>query len=151
MSELFAAFGIDWRLLTINLVNFILLLVLLRVFLYRPLLTMLESRQQLIVQGVKDAELAQKRLAEIESEKAAQLTHAASEADQLLSEARVSAERVRHETLAHTEASAAEVVASAEREATEIKRRALEESREEIAKLIVLGAQKVLDTKTKSI
>ena len=50
------ALGIEWSLLIAQLVNFALLIVLLRMFLYQPILNMLAARKERIVQSMKDAE-----------------------------------------------------------------------------------------------
>ena len=46
MGQVLAAFGIDWRLLLINSINFGLLLLALWYFLYGPLMKMLEEAPQ---------------------------------------------------------------------------------------------------------
>ncbi len=145
MSQLFAAFGIDWRLLIINLVNFALLLVLLRLFLYKPLLAMLEKRREEIAQGVENARLARENLAQAEAEKLAKLTEAASEAETMIAEARKSA-GTKHDTIVKgAEAAAAGLVDQATREAEELKRKMIEDTKADVAKLIVLGAAKVVN------
>ena len=46
MQELFSAFGVNWKLLIAQAVNFGIVLVALRYFLYTPVLEMLEKRRQ---------------------------------------------------------------------------------------------------------
>jgi hypothetical protein len=50
------ALGIEWTLLMAQLVNFLILIVLLRMFLYQPVLNMLNARKERIAQSMKDAE-----------------------------------------------------------------------------------------------
>lgn len=144
MSQLFAAFGIDWRLLIINLINFGVLLVALRYFLYGPLTTMLESRRQKVAQGVKDAEAAGVKLHETEEARTGILAEAGSEADEMLKKARLAAQEKERAIVASAEASAARIAAEAEKRAAELKAQALEESKQEVAKLVVLGVEKVM-------
>ncbi len=144
MSELFAAFGIDWRLLVINLVNFGLMLGVLWYFLYGPVLKMLETRREKIAKGVKDAEAAQTALREIEGVRLAKLSEAGKEADDMLSSARAAAAKKERDMMAHAEHRAATMLAEAEAEAGEAKARAIKESKEEVAKLIVLGMEKAM-------
>jgi hypothetical protein len=69
MSELFATFGINGKLLVVQLVNFGILLAALTYLLYKPLMTLMEERAQFIGKGVKDAEAAQKKLAAAEADR----------------------------------------------------------------------------------
>ena len=84
MSAVFAAFGIDWRLLLIDSINFGILLWALWYFLYAPLTAMLEARRQKVIQGVHDADAAATKLAEIEGEAGHMLAKAGAEADDVL-------------------------------------------------------------------
>lgn len=147
MSDLFAAFGIDWRLLLVNGINFGLLLLGLWYFLYKPLTTMLESRRQKMAQGVRDAEAAAHQLHKIESERADLLAQAGKEADDVVSKARaLGAEKQRALTEAG-EANAAALLTQAEAQAQQLKAEAIEQSKQEVAKLIVLGMERVADKK----
>jgi F-type H+-transporting ATPase subunit b len=145
--EIFHAFGIDYRLLIVQIVNFGVLLLVLWKFLYTPLLKMMDDRKAAIHKGVLDAEHASKKLAEAEAEKRALLTKAAQDADALSERARKdAAEKERHATL-EAEAKAARVLAEAESKSAEMKQQALAESKQEIAKLVVLGMEHALKQK----
>ena len=143
MSDLFAAFGIDWRLLVINLINFGLLLAALWYFLYEPLTSMLETRRRKMAQGVADAEEAKRQLSEIEGSRADILAKAGSEADEVIASARVAAQQKGQEIVSASEASAQALLKDAEAQAIELKREAIEQSKQEVAKLIVLGMEKM--------
>jgi F-type H+-transporting ATPase subunit b len=143
MSAVSAAFGIDWRLLLIDSINFGVLLLALWYFLYAPLTKMLESRRQKVVQGVQDAEAAAAKLADIKHEEGKMLGRAGAEADEVLSKARKAAEEKGRAMLAASEAAAAASLKEAEAQAAALKAEAIEESKKEVAKLIVLGMQKI--------
>lgn len=66
MQQLFDQLGIDWRLLLSQAVNFFLLLVVLRLFVYKPLLKLLHDRRARIEEGLTKADEADRRLAEVE-------------------------------------------------------------------------------------
>lgn len=76
MSELFLKLGIDWKLLLAQAANFLILLVVLRLTVYTPLLTLLKTRRQKIEQGLEDAKLAGEKLAEAELMKREKLAEA---------------------------------------------------------------------------
>ena len=144
MNQLFATFGIDWRLLLVNVVNFGLLLFILWRFLYKPLTSMLEKRRELVAQGVEAAQAAQAKLEEIKASRAHALASAGKEADTILSNARRSAGEEGRTIVAQSEDAAASVLKEAELQAKEIKKTAIEESKEEVAQLIVLGMERAM-------
>jgi F-type H+-transporting ATPase subunit b len=144
MQEILATFGIDWRLLLIHSLNFGILLLALWYFLYGPLMRMLEERRSRVEQGMRDAAAAQEKLVEIESSRDTVLANAGKEADASLVAARAAGARREQELVREGEAAAAALLREAEAEAAELKARAIEESKKEVAKLIVLGMEKIL-------
>lgn len=142
MQAVLDTFGIDWHLLLINAVNFGLLLLALWYFLYAPVLKMLEERRSKVAQGVHDAQAAVRKLSEIERSRSAILAAAGKDADALLAEAHSTGIQKERELVAHGETAAATLLKDAEAQAAELKARALEESKKEVAKLIVLGIEK---------
>lgn len=144
MEQVLVTFGIDWKLLLVNAINFGLLLAVLWYFLYGPLTRMLEERRQKVAQGVRDAQTAQERLSEIENARADMLAKAGKEADTIVSHARTSASAKEKEIVSAGEAAASALLNDAQVQAEELKRQAIEESKQEVAKLIVLGIEKAM-------
>lgn len=142
MAELFEAFGIDWKILVINLVNFGALVLVLWYFLYGPVVRMLEHRRKQIAEGVAAAEKSKEELAKIEAARAAELAKAGKEADEVLAGARAAGAEKQREIISGAEAAAARVLAEAEVQAKELKDTAVAESKQELAKLVVLGMEK---------
>jgi F-type H+-transporting ATPase subunit b len=143
MGAIFTTFGIDWHLLVINAINFGLLLAGLTYFLYKPLGAMLETRRQKVAQGVSDAEEAGKRLGEIEQSKGEILAGAGKEADGIIAASRDTASAKAKEILSQADAAAARSVAQAQAQSSEMKAKAIEESKQEVARMIVLGIDKL--------
>ncbi len=144
MSSLLSAFGIDWHLLIVNIINFGLLLFVLWYFLYAPIMRILEERRAKVAQSVIDAEQAREKLEEIEASRSHILTEAGREADDVLASARKAGGEKERELVASGEASAARILAAAEAQASELKAQAIAESKQEVAKLIVLGVEKTV-------
>ncbi|MES2202768.1 MAG: ATP synthase F0 subunit B [Patescibacteria group bacterium] len=142
MEAILTTFGIDWHLLLINAINFGLLLAGLTYFLYKPILGMLEERRKKVAEGVLAAAAAEERLAQTEGERTQKLAVAGREADEILAAARKAGEARELALQARGEAAAAQAVVEAQMQAQELKERALRESKEEVAKLIVLGIEK---------
>lgn len=64
MSELFHTFGVDWKILLTQMINFGILLYLLKRYAYGPILGMLQERKSIIEKGLSDASKAEKNLLE---------------------------------------------------------------------------------------
>ena len=144
MSQVLSVFGIDWRLLLINAVNFGLVLLALWYFLYAPVLKMLEERRKKVSDGVRDAESAKRELDKIENSRAAVLAAAGRDADALSAAARAAGAQKERELVQKGESTAATLVRDAAAEAAEMKARSIEESKQEVAKLVVLGMEKTM-------
>lgn len=148
MSDLFAAFGIDWRLITIQAVNFGLLLFVLRYFLYDRILTLLDERRARVADGVKKAEEADKRLASAHQEGSEIVGKAAREAEVLVAEARTRAEEKGAELVKTAQGRADSLLADAAARAAEAERQAIVRSEKEIARAAMLAAEKILRGKS---
>lgn len=149
MSKILEIFGIDWRLLVVNAINFGILLVFLKYFAYGPIMAALEARRQKVSEGVRNADLAERKLKSIESSRAEILAQAGKEADAVLAHGREAGIAKEKEIIAEGEGAAASLLRDAENQARELKAQAIAESREEVAKLIVLGMEKTMETKSK--
>src|SRR3989344_5513235 len=66
MRQLLEQLGIDWHLLLSQGVNFFLLLIILRFFVYKPLLKLLHDRRARIEEGLTKADEADRRLREVD-------------------------------------------------------------------------------------
>lgn len=147
MEQLFAAFGIDWKLLIAQAVNFGVLLAALTYLLYKPVLKTLDERKAKVAQGVIDAEEAEKKLAEADSTVGERLHKAEGEAEAIVASARESAQSEKARILKEAEVRAQGLEADAEARAKEAAATALRESEKEVARLAVLAAEKVLREK----
>ncbi len=148
MSELFAAFGIDWKLLLIQAINFGVLLSVLTYFLYKPILRIIDERREKVAEGVRTAEKAARTLEEAKTESDALVGSAARDAEQLVASARLRADGVGSEIVKAAEARAQGVLEDAALRAEEAKRLALQESSKEIARAAMLAAEKILREKS---
>ncbi|MBI5457186.1 F0F1 ATP synthase subunit B [Candidatus Kaiserbacteria bacterium] len=148
MSELFEAFGVNWKLLLVQAVNFGLLLAVLTYFLYKPVLRIIDERQKKIAEGVKTAEEAARKLADAKVEGDGIVGTASREAEHLVATARSRADEKGAEIVKAAEARANAVIKEAGAHAEEAKRMALSESSKEIARAAMLAAEKILREKS---
>jgi F-type H+-transporting ATPase subunit b len=136
--------GIDAGVLIAQLINFLLLLALLTLVLYRPVTKMLRERKERIAKGLLDAELAEKRAAQAEAEYQKRLEEARREAQAILAQARENAEKERQAILARAQSEAQELRARTEQELERERREALQALHEQVADLAIDAAGRVL-------
>jgi F0F1-type ATP synthase membrane subunit b/b' len=110
------------------------------------LIKLIESRRAQIIKGVADAERAETALREADSKKSDILAEASIDAEKIISSAREAGKKKESEILKDGQYKYDRMITEAKLKAEEIKREAVEKSREEIAKLIVLGVEKTLKT-----
>lgn len=144
MEKIIEAFGLDVRLIIIQLVNFGILMAALSYFLYKPVMRMLDERATKIARGVADAEAAAAARTSAEADKQLVLTSAHGEAAAVVDRARKHAEETEEKLVRDAQAKAAGIVSDAEVRATEAARRLEKESEAEIAKIAVLATEKLL-------
>ncbi len=144
MEEIVHAFGIDWRLIAIQMFNFALLAVALWYFLYTPVLKILEEREQKLKQGVLDADKAAVSRSEADTEKGVVLKDARTEAEAILHRARAHAVTKGNEIVVDAEGKALRVLEDAKVRAEEERVQAIKASEAEIAASAILAAEQIL-------
>jgi F-type H+-transporting ATPase subunit b len=146
MEQLIQAFGIDAKLIIIQLLNFGILAGLLTYFLYKPLLNILKQREEKIAQGMKDAEGAAKAKASADEEKRGILSIAHKDAEAVGAKAKSYADEKAAVIASKAQIKAEGIIKNAEAKSEEMKEQARKDSEAEIAKLAILAAEKVLKT-----
>lgn len=147
MGEIADVFGVNWKLLVIQAVNFSILLLALWYFLYRPVVRMLEKRQQVIEQGVSDAKAAEQSRGDIEKKREGLILAATKEAEGLVEQARMQGREEERDIVGQAQLRADRELREAKARAHELKETALRESEKEIARLAILSAEKILKGK----
>lgn len=147
MEGILTTFGIDARLIVIQIINFGLLAVALWYFLYTPILKMLNDREEKIKKGVEDAENAQKALSSADDEKKTIISAAHKDAEDVSVRAKEHADKKSQSLAEEAQEKAAQIVQAAEVKSAEIKEQAHKESEAEITKVAILAAEKVLQEK----
>lgn len=144
MQELIHAFGFDFRLLIVQMINFGLVLLVLWYFLYRPMMRMIDKRQTKIREGIENADRAEAEVKDAEKERNKILTDANSKAEKLYADGKEYADEKKSEILADAQTRSERTITEAEEKGQEIKEQLIKESQEEIAKMAVLSAEKIL-------
>ncbi|HET7182610.1 MAG TPA: F0F1 ATP synthase subunit B [Candidatus Limnocylindrales bacterium] len=124
--------------------NFVIFLVLMWQFAFKPVAAMLADRKSRIEQGLRDAEQARKDRESAEQERLAALTEARREANDILARAQKVAQETRDADIAATREELDRMRKSASDEITAEKGRALAELRSEVADLALQAAGRVV-------
>lgn len=108
MNDFIEHFGIDWKLLLAQVVNFSILLLILKAFVYKPVLEVLKKRKQKIEEGLQFAKDAEEQLRHTEELRGDVLRDAKKDAVSIVTEAEKTAlergEEIREQTTRKTEA-----------------------------------------------
>lgn len=144
MELLFEKLGIDWRLFIAQVVNFLVLFFVLRKFLYKPMVAMLERRRETIEKSLDDAKRAESASAEAAAQKEEILRQARLEAGKIVEESGKRAEAIREEKLLLTKQEVEKIIEQgkvqlgAEREAV------MRGIKSEAAELVSSAVEKIL-------
>lgn len=145
--EALANIGVDWKLLLAQVVNFGVLLFILKRYAYKPMLQMLDERTSKIEQGLSDAEAAQVKLREMEEKEKAVLSEARAEAKRILSETEEAAKKRDAMKTAETEERVKKLLADAEVKIALDQTKMIAQAKAELAETVVLAVEKILKEK----
>lgn len=139
-------FGFEPFLFFGQIVNFLILAVIFKKFLYKPILKTLKEREKKISKGLKDAEDASMALSNAADEKDKILTSASKEAEKILDDTKTASEKLRDEILSQAKIDANKIIVAAKKDMDtqldEMEKRAKKASLDN--SLMIL--EKVLDT-----
>jgi F-type H+-transporting ATPase subunit b len=124
--------------------NFVVFLILMWTFAFKPISAMLNQRRERIEQGLKDAEQAKADRANAEQERLATMTDARREANDILARAQKVAQDTRDADIASTREELERLRVRASEEIQAEKARALAELRSEVTDLALAAAGKVV-------
>ncbi|AKM78142.1 MAG: ATP synthase subunit b [Candidatus Wolfebacteria bacterium GW2011_GWE1_48_7] len=147
MEELIKTFHIDWKLIIAQLVNFAIVLFVLKRYAYGPVLKMMTERSDKIEKGIKDAEHAHKKLAEIADKEKEVLVEARKQASEIIIAAEAIALKNKEVIIAESKQQAEKMLSDAARKMEAEKNQMMQEIRTQIADLIVIATEKIIDEK----
>ena len=125
-------------------VVFLILLLLLSKFAWKPITTALAEREETISSSLQRAEVALAEAARIQADNDRARREAEQEAQRILREARETADRLRSEDIEKTKTQIAQLQQQAQDEIERQKQGAIEALRAEVADLAVAAAEKIL-------
>ncbi len=136
--------GLNLPVLVAQLVNFFLLLVLLRIFLYKPILEMLDRRKQRIQEGEQAAEQSKEQASQAETDVAKQIQEARQQSQALVAQAQEASNRIQEDARDQARQEADTLLERARNEIQLERDQAVAVLRSEFADLTVSAAEKVI-------
>ncbi|MFC2053654.1 F0F1 ATP synthase subunit B [Chloroflexota bacterium] len=138
------ALGLNLGYLLVQILNFALVFIVLRAFVFKPIMNLLDKRRKSIAQGLQDAQVAAEARANAEKDAQSILTKAQAEANQKIREATERAEVVSKEIMVQAESDAAKAREAALADAGLERDRMLADVRGQVAALAMAATHKLV-------
>lgn len=151
-ADLFSSIGIDWKLLVLQTIAFLILLWFLKKFVYPSLVAMLDKREKMIEESTQAAREAEENAAVAEKKTASLMKEARKQADEMIANAKNEASRIVDSAEKRSRERAEQIVADAESDIRKDIETARKSLRAETISLVAEATEKVVrgtvDTKT---
>jgi F-type H+-transporting ATPase subunit b len=143
MEAITATLGLNWNGLIWQAINFIVLLLLLRQFLFKPVVGMLDARAQRVRESMEQADQARRAAEQAESDRQALLAETRKEAEAIRSRADEQAKRILADAETRAHERQQQIERQAEVSARQIEERVMAQVRAQLADLVVSGVDRV--------
>jgi F-type H+-transporting ATPase subunit b len=143
MESITATLGLNWNGLIWQAINFIVLLLLLRQFLFKPVVGMLDARAQRVRESMEQADQARRAAEQAESDRQALLAETRKEAEAIRSRADEQAKRILADAESRAHERQQQIEQQAEASARQIEERVMAQVRAQLADLVVTGVDRV--------
>ena len=140
----FASLGINLPLLVVFIVNFIVLLVLLRLFLYKPVMKVLDERAQRTKEAMNLAEATKKEYEQAKGEVQKQIEKGRQEAQAIITQAMQVGERLKEESRQETAKQTQVMIDRARSELEAERDKIVGDLRHEFVDISIAAAEKVI-------
>jgi F-type H+-transporting ATPase subunit b len=136
--------GLNLGFLLVQIANFAIIFIVLRAWVYKPLMRMLEKRRQVAAQGLEDARLAAEARANAEADASKVIKEAQTRAGEIVREATERAELAGRDVRAAADADAAKARETALTELDVERNRILADVRHQVVTLAMAATQKLI-------
>lgn len=143
MEAISGTLGLNWNGLIWQTINFIVLLVLLRLFLYKPVVSMLDARAQRVRESMEQADQARRAAEQAEADRQSLLAETRREAEQIRARADEQAKRILADAESRAHERQQQIEQQAEASARQIEERVMSQVRAQLADLVVTAVDRV--------
>ncbi len=145
MEQFLKSFGIEWKMLIWQVINFGVLFLILSKLLYKPLQKSIHDRGKKISAGLREAEQLKKKSKEMEDEFKREMSLQRKDIDEMHEKAKAANEKLRAELRIQAEEESKRIVEEARQSAKEEKKEIMVELETEVKKMAIALAGKVLE------
>jgi F-type H+-transporting ATPase subunit b len=145
--EIFKVFGLDWKILLAQLINFAILVAVLYKFGYKPIFKILDDRKKKIDEGLENAALAEKKINSVLEEEKNIIKNAKIEAAAILEKTKEDVEESRKRELIKTREEIGKIINQEKENMRQEKAEVLRDIKKEVSDLVVSALEKVLEEK----
>jgi F-type H+-transporting ATPase subunit b len=142
--EILHAFGVEWKLLAVQALNFGIAFFVLFRYAYKPITAILDKRATEIAEGVAAADAAKNEAAAITASKEGILLSAREEGGKIAEDLRKEGLLTQHKIVHDAQTMSESILAEAHAKAAEERAHLMREAEKEIAKTAILAAEKIL-------
>jgi len=143
MEAITGTLGLNWNGLIWQTINFIVLLILLRIFLYKPVVAMLDARAQRVRDSMAQADQARRAAEQAEADRQSLLAETRREAEQIRARADEQAKRILADAESRAHERQQQIEEQAEASARLIEERVMTQVRTQLADLVVTAVDRV--------
>jgi len=143
MGAIAETLGLNWPGLIWHAINFLVLFLLLRQFLFKPVVGMLDARAQRVRDSMQQAEQARRAAEQAEADRQALLAETRREAEQIRTRADEQAKRILADAEARAQERQQQIEQQAEASARQIEERVMAQVRGQLADLVVTAVDRV--------
>lgn len=137
--------SIDPGTIIFTIINTLIIFLIIRVFLWKPVMKMMDKRNELAAAEITEAEKAKESAKAAEKEYTEKLADAKAEAAEIMKQATLRAQAREEEIISEANKKAAEIRAKAEEAIERDKKRVMNEIKDEISDIVILAATKVVE------
>ncbi len=137
--------NLNWNIIW-TFVNIIVLFLLLRIFLFKPVMRILDKRADEIKKTIDDADAAKREASELKAKYSEELKAAGTRADAIIKEATDNAKVQREKILDKAKKDADNIIKTAEKQTELDKQQAMKEMRSQIADVALKAAHKAMES-----
>lgn len=142
-----AALGLDLKALIFQIINFSLLLIILRLVAYKPILAMLERRRKTIEESLEKAKAIEEQEAKLQEKTQAILRQARVEATQIVKDAKQAGELLKNELSAEGKRQQEAIIAQTKQQIELEKQNMLTDAKRQLKYLVIAATAKVIEQK----
>ncbi|MCS7092198.1 MAG: F0F1 ATP synthase subunit B [Patescibacteria group bacterium] len=141
--EIFKDFGVEPVLILGQIVNFLILLFILKKIFFKPILNHLEKRRKIIEEGLRNAQEAQKIIEKAKKEYQETISKAKAEFNQILEDARIQANKITYDAQLKAQKNVEAMLQEAREKIAQDRINLENEVKKDMVRLVAIAVEKV--------